>query len=605
MAAEFTIRYSFYNLQDSDKLRYEIGYAVNEVISSAKANKLWSNYFTSIVVTDNLDLEVHQKSKSWSKNFAVSKSRDYGVISKLLFNSDIDNPEYECILSIQSFLLETPSLKEVLYSQLFQIKADTKIPKDLRRIFYVQLKPSLENYIKQSALLWVKAYYVRSLTQEFLSSVPSFNHSTFLTAFKRELKRTLYAYNSEEYQNDRAIDRFWGRYIDSLQELFTRILENLSDEAEYQLKTDTPERPEVYGIIEEIKTISKQVLETGVLQVEELKKRLIRFSRHYEIILSKETESNFYIEFSKDPKEYFKNEIVDTEPRIVCFMDILGFSDFIQDYDNNLNSSVLQDIQESFSLAKDGLLENPHLNKEAVKHLEYQTFSDNICISIPFFDNQDDFLSNFQILVTYVRGFQYLMMTKGFFTRGGISTGSYYADKNIIFSMGLVKSYLLESKQAVYPRTILDKAVMERLSRYGLDAISQYGLNQTIILDWEKTAFLNPTGILNSSISYLKNVMTSALETEEDEDPLVKTLNNFSRTISEGMVKMLEGMETGEKESYQTIKDHIERNIIVNESNKGVLSKYLWIKELFEWLEGSDGAKLSFEYLNDRLEKEK
>lgn len=74
--------------------------------------------------------------------------------------------------------------------------------------------------------------------------------------------------------------------------------------------------------------------------------------------------------------------------------------------------------------------------------------------------------------------------------------------------------------------------------------------------------------------------------------------------MSEMTVKMLEQMEPSEQESYKTIKEHIERNILLNQSNQSVLSKYLWIKELFEWLEDSGDTKLIFEYLhNNKSEK--
>ena len=80
------------------------------------------------------------------------------------------------------------------------------------------------------------------------------------------------------------------------------------------------------------------------------------------------------------------------EYRFVAFFDILGFSDFINRYENDITSTFLQDIQESFSLAQEQLLDNKIIyNKEAIEHLEYQTFSDNICISIPYFDNENDF----------------------------------------------------------------------------------------------------------------------------------------------------------------------------------------------------------------------
>jgi len=131
------------------------------------------------------------------------------------------------------------------------------------------------------------------------------------------------------------------------------------------------------------------------------------------------------------------------------FLDILGFSNIIEDYDTSYFSTSLQDLQESFVLTIETLLNNKSLSDtDTMKYLEYQTFSDNVCISVPFFNNERDFLHNFNIIVSFVRGFQEIMMTKGFFLRGGISTGSYFADDNMIFSKGLVNAYQLESKKS-------------------------------------------------------------------------------------------------------------------------------------------------------------
>ena len=69
-------------------------------------------------------------------------------------------------------------------------------------------------------------------------------------------------------------------------------------------------------------------------------------------------------------------------------------------------------------------------------------------------------------LASATRGFQSIMMTKGFFTRGGVSMGSYYADNNIIFSKGLVNAYLLESKKANYPRVLVDNLIIQKLLNY-------------------------------------------------------------------------------------------------------------------------------------------
>jgi len=64
-------------------------------------------------------------------------------------------------------------------------------------------------------------------------------------------------------------------------------------------------------------------------------------------------------------------------------------------------------------------------------------------------------------------------MTKGFFLRGGISTGSYFADDNMIFSKGLVNAYQLESKKAIYPRVIIDKNIVVRIQNISIESLKE------------------------------------------------------------------------------------------------------------------------------------
>lgn len=303
---------------------------------------------------------------------------------------------------------------------------------------------------------------------------------------------------------------------------------------------------------------------------------------------------------TKNPKDYFKNVLVDTEPRIICFLDILGFSDFINRYENDITSTFLQDIQESFSLAQEQLLDNKNIyNKEAIEHLEYQTFSDNICISIPYFDNENDFLSNLNIITIYIRGFQLIMMSKGFFTRGGISMGSFYADKNIIFSKGLVNAYYLESKKAVYPRTILDKEIVEKILNYNSSQVKYFGLNQAIILDWENQAFLNPLGLIDSSIQQLNSVFNSI--DEDGDDQTSKLLGSITKMVGKMTTDLLKTASAGEKENIDLIKKHIAENLYYYQNNEYIYSKYLWLQELFKWLENDGSEKLKFSFLTDLL----
>ena len=111
----------------------------------------------------------------------------------------------------------------------------------------------------------------------------------------------------------------------------------------------------------------------------------------------------------------------------------IGRSDILQRLHNALQVSI-----ESIKLSK-------NINPLHKKILDYQMFSDCICLSIPIYDTDDDFLSEFASMVLIIATYQYMMLINGFYIRGGISIGSHFSDKSMIFSGGLVKSYFLNT----------------------------------------------------------------------------------------------------------------------------------------------------------------
>lgn len=573
------------------------------LIEKAKELEIWDDSITTIVVTDNLAEEVYLQTQKWNTKAEITKAKEYSVISKVLFNHDLQSPEHVLFIDFSILLNENFSLAEILFNQVLAIKAKWLFPKEILDIQFTPQPRTLETYITVSAIEWVKTYYTSSIIKQiFKKPSPPMNHNSFFTAFKRSLKRDLFNYNTDRFSNEENLGIFWNNYNGSFHNLFLRISENETDNEELLIKEEST-KDLIYQIFDEIKEITTKLIEQGTFKITNLKEKIKNFSSHFEVHLEDETEENFRIRLTKNPKDYF-NDLIDTEPRIICFLDILGFSEFVNRYDKDITSTFLQDIQESFALAREHLLDNRNMyNREAIEHLEYQTFSDNISISIPYFDNENDFLSNFNILSIYVRGLQMIMMSKGFFVRGGISIGSYYADNNIIFSKGLINAYKLESEKAIYPRVLVDKVIIDKIINYKESQVNYFGLKQAIIFDWENQAFLNPIGLMNSSIQQFNSVLG---EVEQDDDDLFSSLiNSFTKSIGKMTTDLLKTASAGEKESLMIIKGYINKYLHENQNNERIYSKYLWLKELFMWIEKEGNEKLKFYYLLEHFETEK
>lgn len=587
----------------TDELTSSVEKIFINLIEKAKELKIWDDSITKIVVTDNLGEEVYQQAENWNIKTEITRAKEYSVISKVLFNHNLETPEHVLFVDFRILLNDKFSLAEILFNQILSITAKWLFPKEILDIQFTPQPRTLDTYITVSAIEWVKTYYTsKKIKLIFENPNPPMNHNSFLTAFKRSLKRDLFNYNTDRLSPDENLGIFWKNYNSSFHNLFLRISENETEEYELLIKEDCC-KDLIYRVFDEIKKITSELVELGKFEITNLKEKVKEFSSFFEVHLESETEENFRIRLTKNPKDYF-NDLIDTEPRIICFLDILGFSEFVNRYDNDITSTFLQDIQESFALARVHLLENRNMyNKEAIEHLEYQTFSDNVCISIPYFDNESDFLSNFSILSIYVRGLQMIMMSKGFFMRGGISIGSYYADNNIIFSKGLINAYKLESEKAIYPRILVDKVIIEKILNYRESQIDYFGLKQAIIFDWENQAFLNPIGLINTSIQQFNSIMN---EVEQDsEDQFSSLLNSLTKTVGKLTTDLLETLSGGEKETLNLIKGYINQYLIENQNNERIYSKYLWLGELLKWLENEGTEKLKFYYLSEHFETKK
>lgn len=572
-----------------------------EIIDLAKNKNIWDDSIKSILITDDLEKETNSQAEKWNIRSLISKEKEYRVVSKVLFNQNIDSPEHIIFIPFQNFSFEKLQHKRIILGQIISIHANHLIPREIQLHEVEHKSYALNDYIISSAIDWVKANYTRKKLNEVLrEELDEFHHSSFLIAFKRKLKKNLFEYNGDRLDNEKRLGIFWFNYFLSIHTLFIRLAETNYEKAEIQIPQDESSYKHIYYVLNEINLLTENLVAKNEFNIIPLKGAIKKFSEHFQVFLEDEREDTFRIRLTKDPKDYFKDEIVETEPRFVCFIDILGFSDLINEYDSNISSTILQDIQESFAQAKTFLFANKG-NKpdEVTRNLEYQTFSDNICISIPYFDNETDYISNFNIIATYVRALQFVLMEKGFFTRGGISTGSYYSDNNLIFSKGLVNAYFLESKKAIYPRVVIDNIIIDKLKTYKPESFTFFGLEKVIIFDWEETAFLNPFGLINSSLAPIKSMMDKCQT--DTNDPLVNSLNSITKTFQDLTINLLNIAGDAEQSSVSKIKSLIIDNILRHRSEENILSKYLWLEEFTKWIENIDSGKLKFSYLNEKI----
>jgi|JI6StandDraft_1071083.scaffolds.fasta_scaffold04608_7 hypothetical protein len=591
-----------YNNTDENQNKIKIVFKT--LIERAIELGFWDNSIVALVITDDFSNEIETQAKKWDINVHISKEKEYTVASKILCNYNQVTPQYYIYFQFNLLLNEPSILLEIAYGQILSINANNIFPPDvLKKTPEINIK-SLDDYVKYASIEWTKKEYVRVKLKYLLDNLmPTLNHNSFLIAFKRKLKKYLYEYNSDDGDNDQRISVFWYNYFESIQTLFLRIIENETSDIELQIKADDPCRELLYNVVSAIQKLTINCLNDKVFDTLQVKESIKQFSNYFEVFLENESNEGFGIHFTKNPKDYFVDEVVETEPRIVCFLDILGFSDLIKKYDEDVTSTLLQDIQESFKLATKILQEAvKQQDKDLLKHLKYYSFSDNICISLPFFETMYDFLNNFNLLCIYIRGFQLIMMTKGIFMRGGISTGSYFSDGNIIFSMGLVKAYKLECSKAIYPRVVIDEIIIERLLKNNMTELNRFGLGKVVVFDSENIAFVNHFGIMETSILQITSALESnVIDLENVDDPLLKIMSSVTDNIGNFTKILLQNLEIAEKKQLKEIKEKVIDNLLIYLENEAVVQKYLWLFEFIKWIENDGTSKLSFKYISEKI----
>lgn len=143
----------------------------------------------------------------------------------------------------------------------------------------------------------------------------------------------------------------------------------------------------------------------------------------------------------KDLKKY--------EKRIVLYLDILGFSNSVEQSEND--SDLMQDIYKALKNIyneKDNNYRGPLKGVDVGRQIS--VFSDNIVMSEPFSERGSFF---YFVYAAYWAINE--ILNDGFLVRGAITIGELYHDQEVVFGPALNKAYNLESQLAIFPRVII------------------------------------------------------------------------------------------------------------------------------------------------------
>lgn len=142
---------------------------------------------------------------------------------------------------------------------------------------------------------------------------------------------------------------------------------------------------------------------------------------------------------------------------IVCFTDILGFSNLVTQAPNRqAGNKLLNHLHTTIS-------EQYVLMRETNPHGHFKTFTDNVILAYPVWeDGEGQSGSVFMSFIDY----QLEMTLNGYFLRGGVALGDYYGDNDFAYGMALIEAHNLECNKADYPRIILSDEMINIVSKH-------------------------------------------------------------------------------------------------------------------------------------------
>ncbi|MFA7175245.1 MAG: hypothetical protein WC340_17865 [Kiritimatiellia bacterium] len=246
-------------------------------------------------------------------------------------------------------------------------------------------------------------------------------------------------------------------------------------------------------------------------------------------------------------------------PVLIAYMDILGFSNLIEDTsnDNTKLNEVLNRFKDAFkptfSVLKKSVNGNSTL--EGVLDRQVRIFSDNILIYYSCYDEIklcDDRLFDLKLdhLLNIVAEYQLNLAIRGYFSRGGIAFDEGYCDNEIIFGPALLQAVELE-KNYDFPGIVLDAKIVN--------------LIQSQRRNMGDTPFDDLLATYNgyNYVNYLY---------------LLKDFNDSMNHVENNGILKDNWMDPKVKMALESHKTEIEKNLCrFSKEDPKILQKYLWV----------------------------
>lgn len=231
----------------------------------------------------------------------------------------------------------------------------------------------------------------------------------------------------------------------------------------------------------------------------------------------------------------------------VAFLDILGFK-------NLVSSKKIADkkkIESYFGIIEEVTAELVRM--KSGKGLRSIIISDSVILSVPLEGTMPDSIKKLRHLCVAVGKIQATLALKGIWLRGAISSGEAFFDdeKSNVVGQAYVNAYLLENRQAIFPRVILDNRIIKELRKSSAQDL------------------IDEINFKNNPEDRFENWDTDILFDWKGKQALSNSLSQDLPLFVDYLSQIITDIDT-----LKTIKNNIEANIY---SDNSIYSKFRWV----------------------------
>lgn len=217
----------------------------------------------------------------------------------------------------------------------------------------------------------------------------------------------------------------------------------------------------------------------------------------------------------------------------IAFLDVLEFKKLVF----SGKSEDHKKIEEYFGLIE--TVTEELMSIKAKKHLGSLIISDSVILSLPLEDGPLNKVDKLRHLCIAVGKIQSTLAKNNIWVRGAISSGPAFFDssqKNIV-GEAYINAYLLEERQAIYPRVIIDNKIIKELKKNTsqdlIDEIncrSQGGppfinWNTDILFNWEDKREVNIT--IKQDVALFIDYLSPLLNNIEELRFIIKNIEKI------------------------------------------------------------------------------